>query len=516
MTEIPSVSPKELDVLRALERLEKCIIDEIVKDVRLKDKSEAAAIIAKLETKGLVKVKKLEEKYVILDEEGVKYCQEGLPERKILKVLYERKEIPIKDLKGLVDMDNKILSPAIGWVLRKGWAKMEKKGEDKVLIITELGEKAINSLGKDEKLLLKIKERGSIPIESIDKKLLKDLSSRKNVIKIVSKPKIIVEITELGKDVLKSSEIEVGALTPEMLRTGSWRSVKFRRYGLEGYVGMVYAGRIHPMTYIIRKIRRIFLEMGFKEIRGDFVTSAFWNMDVLFVPQDHPARDLQDTYYLKEPFTLEIDSELASIIKEVHENGGKTGSIGWKYLWDPKVAEKALLRSHTTAVTIKYLAEHPDEVPLRAFIIGRVFRREAVDATHLSEFTQVDGIIVEEKANLRMLIGVLKEFYRRLGFKDVRVRPSYFPYTEPSLEIFVKFKGRWLELGGAGIFRPEVTEPLGIKGRVLAWGLGLERLVALILGLDDIRKIYVPEISWLRMSPIRPLSYASYASEDNW
>ncbi|HEC96514.1 MAG TPA: phenylalanine--tRNA ligase subunit alpha, partial [Euryarchaeota archaeon] len=203
-----------------------------------------------------------------------------------------------------------------------------------------------------------------------------------------------------------------------------------------------------------------------------------------------------------EPSELEVDENLALKIKEVHETGGSTQSKGWGYNWSLELARKALLRSHTTAVTIKHLAEHPEEYPIRAFIIGKVFRREAIDATHLSEFTQIDGIIVEKDANLRMLIGVLKEFYRKLGFHEVRVRPSYFPYTEPSLEIFVKFKGKWLELGGAGIFRPEVTEPLGIKGRVLAWGLGLERLVAILMGLDDIRKIYITDISWLRRSPI--------------
>ena len=503
MTELPSVSPKELDVLRVLERLEKCSLDEIVKDANLKDKSEAAAIVAKLETKGLVNVIRHEKKYVTLDKEGIRYSKEGLPERRILKALYEHGEIPIEKLEELTGMDKELISPAIGWAIRKGWARIKEVNGRRIIEITDLGRSSIDTLGADEKTLLKINELGELPVEDIDPKVLKDLSSRKNVIKILIKPRIIVEIKDLGKEVVRSAETEVGALTLDMLRTGSWRRVKFRRYSLEGYVGMIYAGRIHPMTYIIRRIRRIFLEMGFREIRGDFVTSAFWNMDVLFVPQDHPARDLQDTYYLSEPARIEVDQRLASIIKEVHENGGSTGSIGWRYSWDPKIAEKALLRSHTTAITIRYLAEHSDDLPLRAFIIGRVFRREAIDATHLSEFTQVDGIIVEEDANLRMLIGVLREFYRRLGFKDVRIRPSYFPYTEPSLEIFVKYKGKWLELGGAGIFRPEVTEPLGIKGRVLAWGLGLERLVALILGLDDIRKIYVPEISWLRMTPIK-------------
>ncbi len=501
MTEIPSISPQERKVLEILNKRGKMSLEEITKEANLKDKSEAAAIIAKLESKGLVEIERVKREYVLLGPEGEKYAVEGFPERKILEKLAEG-DIAVEKISEITGLEKNLASIALGWVLRKKWGKMEKIGDSKVLKITDEGYRALGILGEDEKLIKKLKEVRRLTKSEVNERILKTLLSRKNVLKIEEETVLYAKITEKGIKALQEAEVEVGALTPEMIRAGSWRNVKFRRYGLEGYVGMLYAGRRHPMTYLIRKIRRIFLEMGFKEIRGDFVTSAFWNMDALFVPQDHPARDLQDTYYLLEPSELEVDENLALKIKEIHETGGTTLSKGWRYEWSLELAKKALLRSHTTAITIKYLAEHPEEYPIRVFIIGKVFRREAIDATHLSEFTQIDGIIVEEDANLRMLIGVLKEFYRKLGFKEVRVRPSYFPYTEPSLEIFVKFKGKWLELGGAGIFRPEVTEPLGIKGRVLAWGLGLERLIAILMGLDDIRKIYITDISWLRKSPI--------------
>jgi phenylalanyl-tRNA synthetase alpha chain len=150
--------------------------------------------------------------------------------------------------------------------------------------------------------------------------------------------------------------------------------------------------------------------------------------------------------------------------------------------------------------TIRYLSEHP-EPPVKVFSVGPVFRKEAVDSTHLPEFIQVEGIVMEEGANMAMLVGLLKEFYSRMGIKDLRLRPGYFPYTEPSMEPEIFHNGKWMELGGAGIFRPEVTAPFGVKHPVLAWGLGLERLVMASLGLSDIRKLYVSDIDWLRDSP---------------
>ena len=216
------------------------------------------------------------------------------------------------------------------------------------------------------------------------------------------------------------------------------------------------------------------------------------------IPQDHPARELHDTFYLSEPASFVInEKEIVDAVKEIHEDGGNTGSKGWGASWSKETAQQALLRTHTTVGTIRYLSNNPTP-PARVFSVGRVFRREALDSTHLPEFTQVEGIIVEPEANFGMLIGVLKEFYRRMGFNDVRVRPAYFPYTEPSLEVEVKFGKKWLELGGAGIFRPEVTSPFDIECPVLAWGLGLERLAMLHLDLEDIRMLYQSDLKWLK------------------
>jgi len=242
--------------------------------------------------------------------------------------------------------------------------------------------------------------------------------------------------------------------------------------------------------------------MGFEEIEGDFVESCFWNMDMLFIPQDHPARDMQDTLYTKYPSKIKIkEKNLIDKIARVHENGGDTGSTGWGYKFSKEESERALLRTHTTVNTIRYLYNHP-EPPCKVFSIGRVFRKENIDATHLPEFYQIEGIIHERDANFRMLIGVLKEFYNRMGFEKIRFRPAYFPYTEPSMEVEVFWNNEWMELGGSGIFRPEVTEPVGVKNPVLAWGLGLERLAMLKFGLDDIRDLYISDLGWLRKKPL--------------
>ena len=211
--------------------------------------------------------------------------------------------------------------------------------------------------------------------------------------------------------------------------------------------------------------------MGFARSKGQIIQSSFWNFDALFQPQDHPAREMQDTFY------LDTKAEIPDYtkVKEMHECGGGVGSTGWGGRWSPEVARQEVLRTHTTGVTIKYLAEHP-RPPIKAFGIDRVYRREAIDATHTPEFEQLEGIVMDEGVTFCHLLGILKEFYAKMGFEEVRFRPGYFPYTEPSVEpeVFIDGLG-WVELGGAGVFRKEVTAPFGIEHPVLAWGLGVSQ-----------------------------------------
>ena len=218
----------------------------------------------------------------------------------------------------------------------------------------------------------------------------------------------------------------------------------------------------------------------------------------------HPALEMQDTFYLEHPDHIEVPAERLEQWRDVHVDGGATESRGWGGPFSEEISQRPLLRTHTTVNTIQYLAEHPSN-PCRVFSVDRVFRKESIDRTHLPEFHQIEGIIMEEDANLPMLVTTLRTFYTKMGCPDVRVRPAYFPYTELSLEVEVKWRGAWLELGGAGIFRPEVTEPLGRMGPVCAWGMGLERLAMLVLGLDGIRQLYLSDLEVLSMTS-RPLN----------
>jgi len=262
---------------------------------------------------------------------------------------------------------------------------------------------------------------------------------------------------------------------------------------VEADVPHVHAARIHPLKDTINEIRETFVHLGFTEILGNLSQSSFWNFDALFTPQDHPARELQDTFYLKDLNAKQLATPTQ--IKNVSNAHKK----GWRYYWDIQEARKMVLRTHTTCVTIKHLADKkPDEA--RIFSLGRVFRNEKLSFKHLAEFNQVEGIVVGKHITLRDLMGIQKEFYRKIGLTKVKFWPTFFPYTEPSLQsmVYNERLGKWIELFGMGIFRPEVTKPLGITKPVLAWGGGIERIAMLKFGLDDVREFYNNNLSWLR------------------
>ena len=285
-----------------------------------------------------------------------------------------------------------------------------------------------------------------------------------------------------------------------------------------------YPAKIHPLRKIIEQTRRAFLEMGFAEVASPMVESAFWNFDALFQPQDHPARDMQDTFYMRDPATAPLPNELHSPailagkkpgqngpaisdvvtnVRRTHEDGWETGSEGWGYTWSPERSQQVVLRTHTTAATIRALAANPNP-PGKFFCVGWTYRNETISFKHLPVFHQVDGIIIDEEANLASLMGTLQEFYSKMGFGRVKFKPAFYPYTEPSVDVvvYMESRGKWIEMGGAGIFRPEVTLPLGCKFPVLAWGLGIERLAMIRFGVSDIRELYGTNLGELEQVPL--------------
>ena len=401
----------------------------------------------------------------ILTEEGKKHLRNGLPEKLLVEALEKAGgKMALAEAQKLGSF-----SVALNWAKRNKWVGVEKNS-------LFLSEKPKSFAHQDALAILEKKG-------SVDENVLKELVARK----LVEENRQ----TEMVRAKEQAKQQEIASLTPELLKTGMWRKVRLKPYNVEASGKVFHPGKKHIISIYIQKIRNIFLDMGFCEASGPLVESGFWNFDALFQPQDHPARDMADTFYMKTPKEAQLpDKNIVSRVKETHENGWTTGSTGWGSRWSADIAKKTILRTHTTSVSARMLSQL--KPPAKIFCIGRVFRNETIDYKHLAEFTQVEGIVADNNVNFRNLLGYLREFYRKMGFEKIRFRPAYFPYTEMSVEpeVFVKERGEWMELGGSGIFRPEVTKPLGIDCPVLAWGLSLERPIMLKLGLDDIRNFY--------------------------
>lgn len=292
---------------------------------------------------------------------------------------------------------------------------------------------------------------------------------------------------------------EVNELTPELLADGSWRAAAFRAYDVTLAAEQVTPGKAHPLSRLIEEVRLAFLELGFSEATCPMAEAAFWDFDALFQPQDHPAREMQDTFYCSVPsrYPLPTEGGWVERVRATHEDGGDTGSKGWRYQWSPQRAAQVVLRTHMTASSIHAIAKNP-RAPQKVFSIGRVFRRETVDYKHLPEFMQVDGIIVDENASFASLLGTMAIFCARIGIPEVRFKPDFFPYTEPSAGVEALVDGKWLELAGSGIFRPEVTLPFGCTAPVLAWGFGVERLAMARFNVPYIKDLYQADLDWLK------------------
>lgn len=454
-----------------------------------------------LESKGLAKISESSDKFFELTDPGS--LKNGLPERVALSIVDAHGgKISLSGLAS--EMGNGEDNIAVGWLMRKKLASMQQVGEEKVLVLTEYGKNMVSAEMPDEELISRML-KGPVIEKDADKAVIKDLKGRKGMIKEVLVTERDISLTSEGMSIARSGlelKEELTEVSDEIIQSGKWKDVEFRKYDVQTFAPAAYPAKKNPLTRLGNEVRRLFTDMGFTEMSSEYVQPAFWNMDVLFIPQDHPARDMQDTFFLDNPSHIDLkDRELVEKIKAIHENGGDTGSTGWGGEWSEEKASQALLRTHSTVSSIRYIAEHPD-APQKAFSISRIFRKESIDATHLPEFSQIEGIVIDENANLDMLITLIKEFYARMGFDKIHFRPSYFPYTEPSLELEVFFNGKWLELGGAGVFRPEVLAPFGVKTPVLAWGFGFERLAMLKWNIKDIRDLYISDLDSLKKNTV--------------
>ncbi|XP_060108660.1 phenylalanine--tRNA ligase alpha subunit [Heteronotia binoei] len=366
------------------------------------------------------------------------------------------------------------------------WIQLDKSAEEGPRVL-----RAVESVQDVVREKLVRVQKGEA--DSLEEKDKSELKKRKLLAEVTVKTYWIKKGSAFSTTVTKQET----DLTPEMIASGSWRDMKFKAYNFEALGIMPESGHLHPLLKVRSQFRQIFLEMGFTEMpTNNFIESSFWNFDALYQPQQHPARDQHDTFFLKDPAeATDFPMDYLKRVKRVHSQGGY-GSQGYKYDWKLEEARKNVLRTHTTAVSARMLyqlAQQEKFTPAKYFSIDRVFRNETLDATHLAEFHQIEGVVADYGLTLGDLMGVLKEFFTKLGITQLRFKPAYNPYTEPSMEVFSYHQGlkKWVEVGNSGVFRPEMLLPMGLPEGVsiIAWGLSLERPTMIKYGINNIRDL---------------------------
>lgn len=472
-------------------------VEEISKKSKL-DKTSVLRALDYLENKKVIKLNYNKKRKIEAGINGALYKIKGLPERRLLNLLNEKRIISLEDAQKEGNLSEEEFKASIGALKRKAMVDL-KNGK----LILNSSKEEISKKFPEEKFL----ESLPLEYESLtpeQKYALASLERRKEIVSIKDVKEIKIEITEIGKKLANqniSGQNLIEVITPNMLKKDSlWKGKKFRRYDMVSIVPEISGGKRHFVNQSMDYARKIWTEMGFKEMTGNMVVSSFWNFDALFTPQDHPVREMQDTFFINKNSEIS-NKKIMEKVKKSHETG-VAGSKGWQYKWNEETAKKMLLRTHTTCLSSQTLTKIKSEnLPAKFFAVGRCFRNETMDWSHGFEFNQTEGIVIDPDANFRHLLGYLTQFYKKMGFEKIRVRPSFFPYTEPSLEIdaWQPEKKIWLEIGGAGIFRPEVTEPLFGKAiPVLAWGPGFDRMIMNIFGIKDMREVYKNDLTQLR------------------
>lgn len=345
--------------------------------------------------------------------------------------------------------------------------------------------------------------------DNITDNIKNDYKKRKLMVENVIKSFIISKGTEFTT-VLKKLETD---LTSDMLTSGTWKDLKFKDYNFDACGAPPAAGHLHPLLKVRSEVVENFVQMGFQEMpTNNYVESSFWNFDALFQPQQHPARDAQDTFFITDPeISTKFPVDYLERVKNAHEKGGN-GSIGYRYDWKLSDAQKNVLRTHTTAVSARMLYKLANQEggfkPVKYFSIDKVFRNETLDATHLAEFHQVEGVIAGVDITLGDLMGIIGGFFNKMGLTDVVFKPAYNPYTEPSMEIFCYHKGlgKQIEIGNSGMFRREMLDPMNIPANVNVhgFGLSLERPTMIKYGFKNIRDLVGPKVDlkMVQKSPI--------------
>ncbi|MBQ9630432.1 MAG: phenylalanine--tRNA ligase subunit alpha [Treponema sp.] len=448
--------------------------------------------------------------YYEITEHGKILAKIGTVEERVINFIKEKKAAALPKIAEALGIENKDIGSAFGQLSKDGVLKMNASKEaepgDKPLpkrlsIAKNLLVRAANvENGQLEKSELSAEEQEVIAT------LAKKRGAADSPFKIIERETVTYRLTPAYEDVvaaLKESGItgnEFGELTSLMLSSGEWKTGTFRPYNISIPPARIIPGRTNPYVQFLESVKDKLCSLGFEEFDGPLVETEFWNGDALFMPQFHAARDIHDVYRIKNPtHAKSIEEPFLSNVKEIHETGGKSGSRGWNYQFDTNFTKRLILRSQGTVLSAHQL--HKAKIPGKYFGIARCFRYDKVDATHLSDFYQTEGIVLGNDVNLKTLLGFLKMFATEIaGATDVKYVPGYFPFTEPSIEVHIKHPVLgWFELGGSGIFRPEVTKAMGVDVPVLAWGIGIDRMALMALGLNDLRELFSEDIEQVRL-----------------
>jgi phenylalanyl-tRNA synthetase alpha chain len=479
--------------------------NKIVEKSGMKD-VEVMRALQWLSNKEVLKINEELKEVIELGENGKRYAKESLPEKRLIEIISDDRFTDSKELFRQANISKEEENICFG-ILKKHSTILIEKQDSRILFKRTPGYKFFIEKADSEENFLK--KHFPVELKSLseqERAIFENLKQRKDIVKLSLLKLKHIELTELGKK-LVTADIKLDIednLTSDLLKSGKWKNRKFRAYDVSINVPKIFSGKKQHYRRFLDDLRTRFMALGFSEMDGPIVESDFWDMDALFMPQFHSARDIHQAYYIKDPEFAKLDDKLVENVKKAHENGFGTGSKGWGYKFDTERTKRQLLRTQGTACSARMLASKELMIPSKYFAIARCFRYDVIDATHLPDFDQVEGIIVEEGLNIRHLFGLLQIFAKEFAeTNQIKLVPSYFPFTEPSVSLYAKHPELgWIELGGAGIFRPELTKPLGIKVPVIAWGLGIGRIAMFKLGLKDIRNLYSHDLKVLRESKV--------------
>jgi phenylalanyl-tRNA synthetase alpha chain len=518
-----NLHPLEVKLILSYKNGDELSVEKIEKDLGLKAGNGNQAL-SWLAAKEIVREKRRENAvFYELTDLGRNWKENGTPEERIIELLRINDALSLPEIALTLKLENKDAGSAFGVLSKLGVLFMDE--QKKVRVSLAAGEQkngrpisgpAADYLESFRGLLERAAQTdstgilGETELSDGEKKLMGQIAKKRGAqdapFRVIERETVFWVFSPIHQELVEAlkqagiSGEEIGEITADMLEKGSWKGKNFRSYNVGLPPARLLAGRSNAYVQFLENTKDKLVSLGFEEFDGPLVETEFWNSDALFMPQFHAARDIHDVYHIADPKEAKtIDEPWLSHVAAAHENGGTTGSRGWNYHFDRDFTKRLILRSQGTVMSAKTLPHA--KIPGKYFGMLRCFRYDKVDATHLSDFYQTEGIVLGKDVNLRSLLGMLEIFATELaGAKEVKYVPGYFPFTEPSVEVHIKHpKLGWFELGGSGIFRPEVTASLGISVPVAAWGIGIDRMALMALGLNDLRELFSYDIESARL-----------------